>query len=196
MALTFSHKYIKNTSTCGTVLTEHLLNAGRRPQTPKRARKSPHNWVGQKKKGKKKKERERKESGRDLHPRDEAVKEGRFAYPGKSPHLQGNQPGWRGSFGASEESTVTGLWRAKQRETCTDGRCHCPALPSLRCSPAGAGRVWVLRLGFWRSGPGRGLGLALWRQLEGARVWCDTTEGVWEEVWACQRGKASLSGGT
>ena len=31
----------------------HLLNAGRRPQTSKKARKSPHNWVGQKKKGKK-----------------------------------------------------------------------------------------------------------------------------------------------
>ena len=27
------HKYIKTTSTCGTIPTEHLLNAGRRPQT-------------------------------------------------------------------------------------------------------------------------------------------------------------------
>ena len=27
------HKYIRNTSTCGTNPTEHLLNAGRRPQT-------------------------------------------------------------------------------------------------------------------------------------------------------------------
>ena len=27
------HKYIRNTSTCGTTPTEHLLNAGRRPQT-------------------------------------------------------------------------------------------------------------------------------------------------------------------
>ena len=27
------HKYIKTTSTCGTTPTEHLLNAGRRPQT-------------------------------------------------------------------------------------------------------------------------------------------------------------------
>ena len=27
------HKYIKNTSTCGATTTEHLLNAGRRPQT-------------------------------------------------------------------------------------------------------------------------------------------------------------------
>ena len=27
------HKYIRNTSTCGTTPTEHLLNAGKRPQT-------------------------------------------------------------------------------------------------------------------------------------------------------------------
>ena len=27
------HKYIKTTSTCGTTRTEHLLKAGRRPQT-------------------------------------------------------------------------------------------------------------------------------------------------------------------
>ena len=27
------HKYIRNTSTCGTTPTELLLNAGRRPQT-------------------------------------------------------------------------------------------------------------------------------------------------------------------
>ena len=47
----------------GTTLTEHLLNTGRRPQTPKRARKSPLNWIEQKKK--KKIKRERKESGWD-----------------------------------------------------------------------------------------------------------------------------------
>ena len=32
-----SHRYIKNTSACGTTATEHLLNAGRRPQSSKRA---------------------------------------------------------------------------------------------------------------------------------------------------------------
>ena len=48
------HKYIKNISTCGTTPTEHLLNAGRKPQTSKKVRKSPCNWVGQKKKEKKK----------------------------------------------------------------------------------------------------------------------------------------------
>ena len=30
-------KYIKNASTCGTTPSEHLLNAGRRPQTSKKA---------------------------------------------------------------------------------------------------------------------------------------------------------------
>ena len=35
------HKYIKNTSTCGTTPTEHLLNPGRRPQISQKA------WVSQ-----------------------------------------------------------------------------------------------------------------------------------------------------
>ena len=38
-----------NTSTCETAPTEHLLNAGRRPQTSQKSRKSPRTWVGQKK---------------------------------------------------------------------------------------------------------------------------------------------------
>ena len=50
---------------------EHLLNTGRRPQTFKRARKSPCNWVGQKEK------RERNRDG-NLTPRKGAVKEERF----------------------------------------------------------------------------------------------------------------------
>ena len=32
------HKYVRNTSTCGTTPTEHLLNAGKRPQTSQKAR--------------------------------------------------------------------------------------------------------------------------------------------------------------
>ena len=46
------HKYIRNTSTCETTPTEHLLNAGRRPQTSQKSRNSPRTWVGQKKKEK------------------------------------------------------------------------------------------------------------------------------------------------
>lgn len=36
---TSSHKHVKNTSTCGAVLTEYPLNAGRRCHTTKAARK-------------------------------------------------------------------------------------------------------------------------------------------------------------
>ena len=34
------HKYVRNTSTCGTTPTEHLMNSGRRPQTSQNARNS------------------------------------------------------------------------------------------------------------------------------------------------------------
>ena len=44
------HKYIRNTTTCGTTPTEHLLNAGRRHQTSQKARNGPRTLVGQKKK--------------------------------------------------------------------------------------------------------------------------------------------------
>ena len=54
-----AHKHIKNIATCETTPTEHLLNAGRRPQTSQKARKSPCTWVGQKKKRKKQRGRER-----------------------------------------------------------------------------------------------------------------------------------------
>ena len=46
------HKYNRNTSTCGTAPTEHLLNADRRTQTSQKARNSPCTWVGEKIKGK------------------------------------------------------------------------------------------------------------------------------------------------
>ena len=42
-----------------------------------------------------------------------------FLHEGKSIHWQADQQGQRGSFGASEESIVTGSLRPKQRETCT-----------------------------------------------------------------------------
>ena len=51
------NKYIKNISTSGTIHTEHLLNAGRRLQTSKTARKPPCIQVGKKEKDKKKKKK-------------------------------------------------------------------------------------------------------------------------------------------
>ena len=52
MKLTSSLRHIKNTSICGMIHIENLLNVGIRPQNSDRARKSPHNWVGQKRKEK------------------------------------------------------------------------------------------------------------------------------------------------
>ena len=50
-----------------------------------------------------------------------------------------------------------------------------PCTPSLRHASACADGGWVLKLGIQRSDPGRGLGLAAWKQPKGARVWCDHT---------------------
>ena len=55
MRLTYSHKHTENASTCGTVSTEGLLNADKRPQDSDRARKTSQNWVGQKKEDRKNK---------------------------------------------------------------------------------------------------------------------------------------------
>ena len=74
--------------------------------------------------------------------------------------------------------------------------------PSLGCLEEG----WVLRRRIWRSVPGKGLGLAVWRQpeevvcqrLRSGMPWageCNATaEGTWEEVWAHRRSKAPLLG--
>ena len=118
------HKYIRNTSTCGTTPTEHLLNAGRRPQTSQKAKNSPRTWVGQKKN------------------RDKRIRKGPAALGGSceggkvSTHKEA--PSWAetaggggGTFGATEESAATGVWRAKRRDSRTEDRCRA-ALTSPR----------------------------------------------------------------
>ena len=79
-----------NTSTCGTTPTEHLLNAGRRPQTSQKARNSPCTWVGQKKT---KKQRQKN--------RDGTCPSGRELWRRKSFHILGSpftggDGGWQG----------------------------------------------------------------------------------------------------
>ena len=64
------------------LLTEHLLNASRRPQTSQKARKSLRTWVGQKKKEK----TETKEQGQDPHLWEGAVKEEKFPHTRKPLH--------------------------------------------------------------------------------------------------------------
>ena len=74
VALTSFNKYVKNTSTRGTILIEHLLNTGRRTQDFWKGKKIS-TWPGR---TKEKEKRKRKESGQDLHPSKGAMKEERF----------------------------------------------------------------------------------------------------------------------
>ena len=76
--------------------------------------------------------------GQDLHPREGDVKEERFPHTMKSPHLQGDQPRWRGSFGALEEECSNWLqWKDLHRWFTP-----LPCVPWLTCSSVG-----VVRLG-------------------------------------------------
>lgn len=88
---------------------------------------------------------------------------------GESSHWRGDQTSWRGSFSAEEEESVApGLQKALQTVTCMGGGHHCPELPRLRHSSAGAGGGRVLAQVSVR----RGQGLAAWRG------WSVATEGM------------------
>ena len=106
------HKYFRNTSTCGKTPTEHLPNAGRRPQTSQKARNYPHTWVGQKKKQRQKNRDGTCTSGREPWRRKS------FHTWGK-PFTGGDGGWWGGSFRTTEESSTTGVQRAKRRDFCT-----------------------------------------------------------------------------
>ena len=59
------------------------------------------------------------------------MKEERFPHTRKPLHWWRQGVGGGGSFGATEESAATGVWRAKRRDSRTEDRCR-PALTSLR----------------------------------------------------------------
>ena len=108
------HKYIKNTSTRGKTPIEHLLNAGRGPQTSQNVRKYPRTWVRQKKKEK----TETKESGWDLYLWDRAVKEEKFPHTRKALHWQGRGVGGREALEPQRRTQQHGC-RGQSREICT-----------------------------------------------------------------------------
>ena len=122
------HIYIKNASTFGRTLTEHLLNAGTRPQTCKRARVSPRNWVGQKEK------RKRNQDRACATGREEKLWRRKSFYTEKSPRWWGDRPG---------HGELWSLWR-KHSNRFAEGkpkreryRCCRLALPSLTSSSTG-----------------------------------------------------------
>ena len=128
--------------------TEHLLNAGRRPQTSQKARNSPRTWVGQKKKEKQRqKNRDRTcISGRELRRRKGLHTLGAPSQAetagGGGGKLQshGGERGHRGAEGKAERFSHRGLVPTST---------HQPE--RLVCSPAGMGGDWELRLGLRRS---------------------------------------------
>ena len=144
------HKYIRNTSTCGTTPTEHLLKAGRRPQTSQKAGNSPHTWVGHKKKEKNRDKR----IGMGPVPLGGTCKGGKVSTHEEAPSLA-EAGGGRGE--ASEPR------RRAQQQGC---RGQSGEIPTQRCRPAlisprglaahplaGTGGGWELRLRLRRSDP-------------------------------------------
>ena len=104
MELTSFYKYLKNTSTGGAVLTEHLPGRKRRPQTPERTRKVSMQ-LGRMK-------GEKGVSGTGPGSLAGSWKEETFLNPGKPLHQQGAQK-W--SFRGSEVSPATSPRQTEQR---------------------------------------------------------------------------------
>ena len=86
-----------------------------------------HNWVGQKKKRKNRDKR----IGAGPAPQGGSWGGGKVSTHSEAPSLAETGGWWEGSFGATEESSATGVQRAKWRDSCTEDRCR-PALTSPR----------------------------------------------------------------
>ena len=100
------HKYIRNTSTCGTTPTEHLLNAGRRPQTSQKAINSPTTYLSR---AKEKRKNRDKRIGTGRAPRGESCEGGKVSTHQEAPSRAETVGGRGGTFGATEESAATGV---------------------------------------------------------------------------------------
>lgn len=155
----------KEKSTCGTILTEFLLNTGRRPQTSERAIKSPHNQGGQKKK-----EGEKDGNGTCAPGREPSKRQGSGTCEAPSPAGGGH---WDRE-GASRAERRT----CRSRRTARDlHRWSAPLrLPGPRHTPTGASRGCGLELGLQRANLGTGPGLAVQKQPGGAASWCDCSQ--------------------
>ena len=158
------YKCIRNTPTCRTTPTEHLLNTGRRPQTSQKARNSPCTCVGQKKKQRQKTRDGTYTSGRELWRRkiphtlgsSFTGRDGRGA--GGKLQSHGGECSNRGAQGKAERFLHRGLVLTSA---------HQPK--RLVCSPSRAGGGWELRLWLQRPDPrgrtGVGCMNTAWRGL-------------------------------
>ena len=159
------HKYIRNTSTCITAPTGHILNAGRRPQTSQKARNSPRTWVGQKKKEK-----------TETKNRDRTCTSGRELWRRKGFHTLGSPfVGGDSSCGGGKLRSHGGECNNRGVEGKVERFLHRGSVPTsihqperLVCSPTGIGGGWQLRLGLHlnpRERTGVGCVTTAWRGL-------------------------------
>ena len=154
--LTSSHKYIKNTSTCGIILTKYLLNAGGGSQKTKKCKKDHHVT--------------RQDESKDRN-QDRTCPLGRSYEEEKFPHLEqpllqwGDQPRQKGSFRGSEVSTASGLRQAKQRNQ-HRGSLPAPCAPQSKMHDCWYAQGLSAHLQPQKADPGRRLGLSEQRQLQ------------------------------
>lgn len=132
MELTFYHKF----PTCRMILTEHLLNTGKKPYTSQRAIKSPHNCVGQK--GEKERVHERRQkmkSGRPT-PLGKSCERRKFSTHWETP--TGGHISWgRREFQSFRQKFSTQSENGKMKREHHRWSVLHPTQPSLKCSSTG-----------------------------------------------------------
>ena len=138
------HKYIKNTRTCGTPPTEHLLNAGRRPQTPQKERNSP-TYLGR---AKEKRKNRHKRIGTGPAPVGGSCEGGKVSTYQEAPSWAETGGGGGGKLwshgGECSNRGADGEVERFPHRGSVPTSTHQPE--RLVCSPAGMGGGWELRL--------------------------------------------------
>ena len=142
------HKYIRNTSTCGTTPTEHLLNGGRRPQPSQKTRNSP-TYLSR---AKAKRKNRDKRIGTGPAPLGGSCEGGKVSTHSEDPSLAETGGGGgklRSHGGESSNRGAKGKAERFLHRGSVPSSTHQPE--RLVCSPAGMGGGWDLRLGLRRS---------------------------------------------
>ena len=160
LEFTSSHKCIKNTSTRGVILTDCLLDTNKSHIESKLPESSP--CTGRVKiKGIRM--RQSYTPGRNLWKRKDSFTLG-------TPFTNWEISWAEGEIQRLGRESAAGLEQAEQIETSTNGPGHLAAYPRLRVASAGVHSGSVVKLRLQQIDLSIGLQLAMWRQLEGARV--------------------------
>lgn len=180
---TSSHRGIKNTSTNGTALAEHLLNTGRGPWTPESTGKDERE------------KRKEEEAGQDLWVWVAGMRNwrrGEVPAPRGPSLLWGDQLRQKGGLGFWRRVPQPSVAGGTERDVHRRAVCN-PAHLSLRRVSASVDRGTGVEHGVWRADPTRGgLLLAARRQPEGIGVRSSTTRNAAGRSPECCRSEAPL----